>query len=605
MAPSMLLDDFINSQATTNASCNRAGQTDAPIPATTTGSLPYTIREQPFGTKKHMRVVIMGAGISGLNLFKLAEDKLENVDIVCYEKNDDIGGTWLENRYAGCACDIPSVNYQYSWKPAIWSKYYSESQEIWEYLKSIEEENNFIEKYVKLRHLIVGAAWTDEEGKWKLTVKDIATGEEKTDYCDVFLNGGGVLNKWKWPTVPGLHDFTGKLMHSATWDQSYNFTGKKIAVIGAGSSGVQIVASLYERLDHLYTWVRSPTWITAGFAQDFAGKDGRNFYYSEEQKELMKTDPAKYLAYRKMIEKELNQRFSLIIKKSDDAKVAKDYSDKEMRRRMVEDPELAEKIIPKDFAVGCRRPTPGNGYLEALAGKKTTCFTQTIKAVTPTGFVDHTGTEYEVDAIVCATGFDTSWIPRFPLTVNGIDLRDTWTNEGVLSYLSVAVPEIPNYFSFCGPYGPLAHGSFFPVIEKYTDYIIKVIIKMQVDGIRSLYPRREVTQDFIKHSAEFLKRTAWTDPCSSWFKNGQPGSIPTIYPGSRVSFLRLLKDPRFEDFYMKYDDDNRFSFLGNGFALEEIDGSDMTYYLGSLDEEVDQDALISVLKGTAVGVAAT
>jgi hypothetical protein len=300
-----------------------------------------------------------------------------------------------------------------------------------------------------------------------------------------------------------------------------------------------------------------------------------------------------------MIEKELNQRFSLIIKGTAEANAAQTYSEGEMKRRMARNPQLADEVIPKAFAVGCRRPTPGNGYLEALTGDKTTCFTQTVQAVTATGFIDHTGREHEVDAIVCATGFDTSWIPRFPLKVNGVDLRDTWTNEGVLSYLSVAVPEVPNYFSFCGPYGPLAHGSFFPIIERYTDYIVDVIGKMQVDSIRSLRPKRKVAEHFMKHSAEFLKRTAWTDPCSSWFKNGDPGGVPTIYPGSRVSFLRLLKSPRYEDYEITYDNGNTFAFLGNGFALEELDGSDMTYYLGDLKEEFNPSEIKSVLKGPA------
>ncbi|KPI36365.1 putative sterigmatocystin biosynthesis monooxygenase stcW [Cyphellophora attinorum] len=575
---------------------------DSPLSLAKDEQKPYEIREQPFGTKKRMRIVIMGAGVSGLNFFKQSESKLENVEVQCYEKNNDVGGTWLENRYAGCACDIPSVNYQYSWKPAIWSKYYSEAPEIWQYLKSIEQENDFIRKYVKLRHTVQSAEWTDATGRWAVCVRDDATGETSIDHCDVFLNGGGVLNNWKWPQIPGLHDFKGKLMHSANWDQNYDFTGKRIAVIGAGSSGVQIVASLYDRLDHLYTWVRSPTWITAGFAQDFAAEDGKNFSYSAEQKEFLRDNPDAYLAYRKMIEKELNQRFSLVIKCTDEAKAAKMYSDKEMRRRMEKKPQVAEAIIPRDFAVGCRRPTPGNGYLEALTGDKTTCFTQTITGVTPRGFVDGDGNEYDVDAIVCATGFDTSWIPRFPLSVNGADLRDTWRKEGVISYLSVAVPGVPNYFSFCGPYGPLAHGSFFPIIERYTGYIIDVVAKMQTEGIQSLTPRKKIAQDFMRHSAEFLKRTAWTDPCSSWFKNGQPEGLPTIFPGSRVSFLRLLSSPRYEDYDVSYDSANTFAFLGNGFAMEELDGSDMTYYLGRLDADVDIVQIREKLKGTASSV---
>jgi hypothetical protein len=212
------------------------------------------------------------------------------------------------------------------------------------------------------------------------------------------------------------------------------------------------------------------------------------------------------------------------------------------------------------------------------------------------------GGRNEVDAIICATGFDTSWIPPFPIVVNGTNLQDTWAQQGVTSYLSVAVPDIPNYFMLCGPYGPLAHGSFFPIIEKYTDYITKVIEKMQVDCIRSVRPRRGPADQFLQYSAKFLQRAALTDPCSSWFKAGDVNGTPTIYPGSRVSFLRLLRDPRFEDFDIAYDESNMFAFLGNGFSLEEVDNSEMTYYLRSLEQPVNEVALTNMLKGTAASV---
>ena len=126
----------------------------------------YRIKEQPFGTKRRVKVILMGAGASTLNFLKKAEEELENVDIVCYEKNDDIGGTWLENRYPGCACDIPSVNYQFSWKIKLWAHYYSYSPEIWQYLKDIERENGFIQKYIRLKHRIEHTQWDDVQGVW-------------------------------------------------------------------------------------------------------------------------------------------------------------------------------------------------------------------------------------------------------------------------------------------------------------------------------------------------------------------------------------------------------------------------------------------------------
>lgn len=237
----------------------------------------YTVKEQPLGTKRPVKVILMGAGASALNFLKQAEAELSGVTITCYEKNADVGGTWLENRYPGCACDIPSVNYQFTWKIKIWHHYYSSAPEIWEYLKEIEQENGFIGKYIRLRHRVESAKWDSRAGLWKLQIRNLETDELLYDEAEFFINAGGVLNSWKWPIIEGLHDFEGKLMHSANYDQEHDLTGKKVAVIGAGSSGVQIVSAIQPKVEKLYHWVKSPIWVTAGFAQRWAGEDGANF----------------------------------------------------------------------------------------------------------------------------------------------------------------------------------------------------------------------------------------------------------------------------------------------------------------------------------------
>ncbi|OCK82496.1 FAD/NAD(P)-binding domain-containing protein [Lepidopterella palustris CBS 459.81] len=211
-----------------------------------------------------------------------AEEQLDNVKIVCYEKNNDIGGTWLENRYPGCACDIPSVNYQFSWKIKLWTHYYSYTPEIWQYLKSIEEENSFISKHVKLRHQIDRVERDDNARLWRIEIRNLETEEVFEDAAEFCINAAGALNNWKWPNIPGLHDFTGKLMHSAHYEEGYDLSGKNVALIGTGSSGVQIFAVI-QKVDRLYYWIRSPICITAGFAQTWAGYDGANFAYSSEQ----------------------------------------------------------------------------------------------------------------------------------------------------------------------------------------------------------------------------------------------------------------------------------------------------------------------------------
>lgn len=247
------------------------------VPAPDSDSAGYTIREEHYGTKRRIKVILMGAGASTLNFLKKAEEEMQNLDIVVYEKNHDVGGTWLENHYPGCACDIPAVNYQFSWKITTWSHYYAHAPEIWKYLKAIEQENDFIKKYIKLGHKIEDTKWNASTGVWQLIVRNLDTNELLDDEAEFFINAGGVLNSWKWPDIPGLHDFKGKLMHSAAYENGYDLKGKKVAVLGAGSSGVQIVAAIQKEVSQLYHWVRSPIWITAGFAQRWAGDGGANF----------------------------------------------------------------------------------------------------------------------------------------------------------------------------------------------------------------------------------------------------------------------------------------------------------------------------------------
>jgi hypothetical protein len=278
-----------------------------------------------------------------------------------------------------------------------------------------------------------------------------------------------------------------------------------------------------------------------------------------------------------------------------------------MRKKLDNNPRLIEKMIPKNFNPGCRRPTPAPGYLESLTSENTTVFTDPIDSITPTGFIDHTGTAHEVDVIICATGFDTSWLPRFPFIAHGVDLCDAWgTPAGVTSYLSVGIPSFPNTFSFCGPYGPLGHGSFMPLIEQWTRYIFACITKCQVEDIKSLTPKRAAAAQFRQHADLFLQRTAWTSPCRSWFKQGQTDGQAAIWPGSRLHFLKMMEAPRFEDYEIEYRGDNMFAFLGNGFELRESDGRDITNYLGCLDEQGQDrqpeydERLIDVLGGVTL-----
>jgi cation diffusion facilitator CzcD-associated flavoprotein CzcO len=244
----------------------------------------YRITEAPLFTRRPLRVVCVGAGAAGLQLaYKASRGGLTDVALQIYERADDIGGTWLVNRYPGCACDIPSHSYQFAWaRNPNWSAYYSPSAEIWDYLKDVAARHD-LERYVRLRTAVTAAEWDDDAGQWCVRLLDRSDGGEgvvREDRCDVLISATGILDSWKFPDIPGLDLFHGKLMHSARWDHSFEFNENiRVAVVGGGSSAVQIIPELQPKVKKLTAFLRSPVWVTTGFGAKHAGPGGTNFKY--------------------------------------------------------------------------------------------------------------------------------------------------------------------------------------------------------------------------------------------------------------------------------------------------------------------------------------
>ena len=239
----------------------------------------YGILPQYHSKAAKLRVASVGAGASGLCLAYKMERMLEagTWDLTLFEKNPHFGGTWYENTYPGVACDIPSHLYTFSWDPnPDWSHYFAYGPEIQKYFEGFAKRHNS-EQYMQLNSKIVEAKWDEEEGKWTLTIENPITKEKRTDWCNVLVNGSGILNNWKWPDIEGIHDFKGSLLHSANWDHSVDFKDKACGVIGTGSSSVQIVPQLQKVVKSLECFMRSSTWISPPFG-------GGKFALSETQK---------------------------------------------------------------------------------------------------------------------------------------------------------------------------------------------------------------------------------------------------------------------------------------------------------------------------------
>lgn len=292
------------------------------------------------------------------------------------------------------------------------------------------------------------------------------------------MTGMGALNEWKWPDIKGLKDFDGPVLHSANWDTSFSAKDKTIAVIGAGSSGIQIVPTLQKQVKHMDHYVRGRTWIAATFGNELVrernnGQDG-NFGYTDEEKAAWRKDPESYIQYRKALEVGMQGGYAVTHRGSKEHVGAWTEFDKEMRKKLAKKPEIIEHMLP-DFPPLCKRLTPGPGYLEALTLDNVNVVNQGIDHIDATGIVAADGKHRAVDAIICATGFDTSYQGRFPIIGRGgQNLQDRYRTRPE-TYLSMCTDGFPNFFQSLGPNAGLGNGNLLIIIETMQLYVGQIL----------------------------------------------------------------------------------------------------------------------------------
>jgi cation diffusion facilitator CzcD-associated flavoprotein CzcO len=459
--------------------------------------------------------------------------------------------------------------------------------EILQYLENVADRFG-LRKYIQTSRKVIGAYWDEQIQKWSVISKrtdgrrtvistngihDGEDGEDIVEECDVFINASGLMNNWRWPDLPGRELFQGKLAHSANYNPKIDLIGKRVAVIGNGSSGIQVTAAAQKVASHVSVYLRWPTWITAILGSRFIGQGTPNIQYDEEQLKNWSEDPREYLKMRKEIEQELNFRFPLFVKGTQFQQMAKEFTTKDMMTKLEKKPELANLLIPS-FAVGCRRPTPGSGYLNALCADNCDVVWGEIDSFTKTGLKSKDGNEREFDVIIAATGFDFSFVPRWPtIGANDINLQDTW-RKNPACYMSVLAQDMPNYFIYMGPGSPVGHGSMITSIERITLYIVDMVRKLQTENYSSfrLQPGKADSYQFQMFS--WLQKTVWGDACQSSFKNGQKdGALHAFHPGSRLQYFEILRRRRYEDMIWRSrcsDPKLDFAWFNNGFLAHEL-----------------------------------
>lgn len=386
-------------------------------------------------------------------------------------------------------------------------------------------------------------------------------------------------SNWKWPGIQGINSFEGRLVHSARWDESYDFRGKKVALIGIGSSGIQIVPQLAKVCDSMDLYVRSKTWISpAPGINEPTDQDpdmDSEYNFTEGTLDSFK-HPEILRRYRTAVMDRRVDNFKRAMADSELQTKAQAMFRKSMGERLGASEKgrrIAEALLP-DFPVGCRRQTPGPGFLEALIRDNVEMRWDDIESITLTGIRARSGEERQYDVIVCATGFDTTFQPAIPIVGrNGVNLSEKWRTDRPKAYFGIAVPDMPNYFCFVGPNSPISNGSLVIGIQTTAIYVSKWLDKMQTEGLRSFEVHHDVNEEYNQHLQKYMERTVWTRGCRSWYKRGTiDGPVVAIYGGTTFHFIEALKNPRWEDFKTDRIDEakhNRFSYLGNGFTRRE------------------------------------
>jgi len=469
-------------------------------------------------TRRDPAVAVIGAGMSGLCV-AIALLRSGISDVTIYEKADEVGGTWRENTYPGLTCDIPSRVYQYTFaRNPNWSHMFSPGDEIQAYFCGVADRFALRDR-IRFGTEVVDARF--EDGRWILRTD--AGAESRVDFL---ISATGVLHHPRTPSIPGLETFGGKAFHSARWDHSVELRGQRIAVIGNGSTGVQIVCGLAGVADRVMLFQRTAQWVlrlpnprysefTFRARNRFPWLDRLSYRGYSFAYDLFAVGLTKPGLRRKIMGALC--RVSL---------------------REVRDPELRRALTP-DYTPMCKRLVMSGGFYRAMQRDDFELVSAGIDHVERRGIVTDDGVLHEVDIIVLATGFDTHAFFR-PMRLtgrNGIAADDVW-RDGPRAFQTVAMPGFPNFFMMLGPHSPVGNLALTTVAESQADHILRWIERWRHGEFDTVEPTSSATESFNAQLRAAMPDTVWTTGCDSWYLN--KAGVPEVWPFTPAEHRAML-----------------------------------------------------------------
>ncbi len=464
-------------------------------------------------------VAIVGAGFGGLCMaIKLREAGNDN--FVILEKGSEVGGTWRDNSYPGCACDVQSHMYSYSFEgKADWTKRYAPWNEIQNYILHCTEKYG-IRPFVQFNSEVISAKFDEATGKW--TVK---TTNGDTIIARYFVLATGPLHIPQIPTIPGLDKFQGKLFHSAQWDHSYDFKDKNVVSIGTGGSAIQYVPEIAPDVKQLYVFQRSPAWVIPRDERGYTGIEKKIFALSPLLRKLYRA--RLYWSNESRVWPVFNPAVARTLQP-----LAKAFI-----RLQVKDPALAKKLTP-DYTIGCKRVLISNKYFPTFNRKNVELVTDGIKEIREHSIVTKDGVERPADCIVLGTGFIVDpriYMKNFELTgLKGHDIHQDW-KDGPDSYYGVTISGYPNLFQLVGPNSGLGHNSIIFMIESQVKYILDCMSVAKQKGADYLDVKADVQAKFNERVQQSIKGTVWATGCQSWYQQAD-GKNVAVWPFSTWRF---------------------------------------------------------------------